>query len=99
MQRTVEEGLTARDYEDALAVQEASNLSGVVISFGEVMRRVVDDVRQRNRAGEQVTPAEHPIAVMYATQIAHLCRVGLSSDAMDRYGVAYKACETRAVTK
>ena len=38
--------LTARDYQDALDVQDASNLSGVLYSFVEVLARITQDCRE-----------------------------------------------------
>ena len=51
---------------DAIAVQDACNLSGVVFSFAKAMQSLCDmglDTAQRN---------EHPIAILFSSKIASL---------------------------
>lgn len=72
--------LTVRDYQTALDVQNACNLSGVVIAFAEIMQRLCKDVHSttdRNR---------HPICVLFAEQIKWLTLSELG------YTAAYDAC-------
>lgn len=69
-----------RSYRDALDVQSACNLSGVVFSFEKAMKALCAlgfDTQERN---------EHAISVLFAEQIAHLskCEQG------DRYHKAYE---------
>ena len=54
------------DYQCAIDVQDACNLSGVVFSFARVMQKLCDgglDTTERNT---------HAIAVLYASKIASL---------------------------
>ena len=63
--------LTKRDFENALDVQSACNLSGVVHSFADTMNRLSNeglDTKQRNG---------HPICRLYAEQIAYLSGAGM----------------------
>ena len=55
-----------RMYEDALAVQDACNLSGVVFSFAKHMQTLCDmglDTDAKNR---------HPVSVLFASKISSL---------------------------
>lgn len=70
--KTLEEtgGLTANDYQNALDVQSACNLSGVVHSFSEVIERVWNEAHRLGKGTAWVN--SHPICRLYAEQIAHL---------------------------
>ncbi len=72
--------LTAKDYQTALDVQNACNLSGVIYSFADIMQRLCKDVpstEDRNR---------HPICIMFAEQIKWLTLSDLG------YRAAHDAC-------
>ena len=73
---------------EALQVQDACNLSGVVHGFS----RAVTELREILRAtgGDLSTDSvnTHPICRMWASKIHELALMGLS----DRYGEAYDAC-------
>jgi hypothetical protein len=78
MNVTETKGLTARDYQDALDVQSACNLSGVVHSFSRVISKLREEV---NKLGPECEPSSpkgtdwvnsHPICRLYAEQIAFL---------------------------
>ena len=64
--------MTTKDYKDAIQVQDACNLSGVVISFAEVTKRLNNDPEYTGTAWVR----NHPISQLYAAKIADLC--GLS---------------------
>lgn len=67
---------------EAIAVQDACNLSGVVISFAAAMRDLCDlvpNTGERNR---------HPIAVLWADKVASL--VGIQNLGDDRVMNAYR---------
>ena len=81
--------LTKRDYEDAINVQDACNLSGVVRSWAKVMSKIWDEARARG-AGTQFVN-EHPINVMYASKVASLTGAGDSF----QFSTAYVACQER----
>ncbi len=80
--------LTPRDYQDAIDVQNACNLSGVVFSFARVMQRICND--RTLGTAERNT---HPIAVMYSSKIADLTR---SEYSFENFSKACDACETAA---
>lgn len=68
----------------ALDVQCACNLSGVVRSFARVMDAIPPgSTDERNK---------HPIAILFATQIAYLSGVAVVVDSSCDYNAAYKAC-------
>lgn len=74
-----------KDYADALAVQDASNLSGVVHSFVEVLERIGQFFEASQ--DPQLPFAEmnrHPIAVMYTSKIASLTGVQGEEGTPDR---------------
>ena len=61
-------------YQNALDVQSASNLSGVVLQFARDMRRINEEVRASGGGTEQVN--KHPVCRLYAEQIAWLTGAG-----------------------
>ena len=64
-------------YRNALDVQNASNLSGVVIQFAKDMLQILAEVRSAGGGTNQVNT--HPVARMYAEQIAWLAGAGTCS--------------------
>jgi len=68
--QTATKGLTANDYQAALDVQSACNLSGVVHSFSAVIKRVWDEANALGKGTDWVN--SHPICRLYAEQIAYL---------------------------
>lgn len=56
---------------EALAVQDASNLSGVVISFGNVIRQVRARLENERQGGSDAVH-NHPVCRLYADKIAIL---------------------------
>ena len=60
--------LTKHDYQTAMDVQSACNLSGVILSFARVIVKIPGGTDARNR---------HPICRLYAEQIAHLTGAGM----------------------
>jgi hypothetical protein len=76
---------------EALQVQDACNLSGVVHGFS----RAVTELREILRAtgGDLSTDAvnQHPICCMWASKIHDLTRMGLSDG--ERFHEVYDACE------
>lgn len=67
---STEEGLSPKDFRDAILVQDACNLSGVVHSFSRIMTRVWIEARKRGKGTDWVN--EHPICVLFANKIANL---------------------------
>lgn len=61
-------------YRNALDVQSASNLSGVVFQFARDMERINAEVRAAGGGTEQAN--RHPVCRLYAEQIAWLTGAG-----------------------
>lgn len=71
--------------DEALNIQNASNLSGVVLSFA----RVIKEVRRRLEAdgkGDNCNLHEHPVCVLFSSKIASLT----FSECGDRFSDAYE---------
>lgn len=78
-------GLLPRDYAEAILVQDACNLSGVLHSWARIQVRIqheVPDTQSRNR---------HPINVLYAAKVADLSH----GDGPGAFGLAHKLCKER----
>lgn len=80
--------LDARDYSDALIVQDACNLCGVAQAFAAIMIRIG---RETNSTDES---NRHPIAQLFAAKIASLSGVDRPSN--DAYFDAYRVCKERS---
>jgi len=63
--------VTLRDWQDALQVQDACNLSGVVHSWSRVMHRISDDSFNTPGLGT-AWKNYHPINILYACKCADL---------------------------
>jgi len=83
-------GLTSDDYKEAIMVQDACNLSGVVHSFSKVVSRIWEEARVRGESTDWVN--RHPICVLYADKILQLA----GGDDFTNYQRAYKACHERS---
>lgn len=81
-------GLNHKDYKDAIDVQDACNLSGVVLSFARIMERINEERREGGHGTDWIK--YHPICRMFAEQIKHLT---IDKD----YNVAYNECEKGAI--
>ena len=78
-------------YQNALDVQSASNLSGVVLQFARDMKRINEEVRASGGGTEQVN--KHPVCRLYAEQIAWLTGAGGLDP--DTYRQAHDACQRK----
>lgn len=63
-------GPTRRDFEDALSVQDASNLCGVAQSFAEILCRLMEQASAEHLGTRWVN--QHPIAVLFIYKMADL---------------------------
>jgi hypothetical protein len=71
---------------DALAVQNACNLSGVVISFGNGIKDLRANLEAEGKGGTDAVN-EHPYCVLFTTQILWLsCSGSIDSE---KYSKAY----------
>jgi len=86
MESKMEDKLEPRDYQLALDVQNAVNLTGVVIAFAEVLKRILRVTKSTDKTNR------HPIAVMYASKIGSLTR---HHDALE-FTNAYDRCQDMA---
>jgi len=84
--------LTPHDYQMALHAQSACNLSGVVFEFAKAMQKICNESFEAGHATDWRNT--HPIARLYAEQIAHLASGGgmIQGGAID-YGEAHAECE------
>jgi hypothetical protein len=80
-------GLTQNDYQNAISVQDACNLSGVVRSWGNVVSRIWEEAREDSGRGTEWVNM-HPINVMYASKVASLT----GYEDMPKYSDAYSEC-------
>jgi len=82
--------LTAKDYETAIVVQDACNLSGVVHAWSEIIPRIWEDVWAAGEGTDAFN--RHPINVMFSSKVESLT---LSTD-FEIFGKAYTACKQKA---
>ena len=82
--------LTSKDYETAMMIQDACNLSGVVHSFSEVISRIVQESIEKGKGTKYVN--EHPICKLFADKISDLARVR----DFESYYQAFNECERKA---
>lgn len=81
MSESEKQAILGKMAKDALTVQDACNLSGVVISFA----RVVPELRSLLGSWDV---SEHPIVQLWASKIHDMCGMGASSTA--KYAHAYQ---------
>ena len=72
---------------EAIAVQDAANLSGIAKSFGRVMSQLWDEANKRGEGTEWVNT--HPIAKLWVDKMAGLSRVRT----FEEFSKAYEACD------
>ena len=91
-----EDGLTPGDFQRAIDIQEACNLSGIAHSFSSVLPRILVEARMRAQGTEWVNT--HPISVMYTSKMVslagHDCLAGDVG-----FDEAYDACALSAKGK
>ena len=80
-------------YRNALEAQNASNLSGVVFQFAKDMLQILAEVRSAGGGTNQVN--KHPVARLYAEQIAWLSGAGTCSS-HSSYRRALDLCQQKA---
>lgn len=86
--------LEQKHYADALDSQSACNAVALIHSLGPVRDAVVEEGHARGRGTQWW--AEHPILVLYVTQLAYLT-LGITGS-HDQYSRAYQYCRARAMT-
>ena len=83
--------LDKKDYQDAISVQNACNLSGVVKSFARVMDKIWDEARELNKGTDWVN--RHPIVRLYIEQLMFLNHDGMGNS--DSYQSSYEMIEKK----
>jgi hypothetical protein len=79
-------------YQNALDIQSASNLSGVIFQFARDMVQINQKVRESVGGTEQVN--RHPVCRLYAEQIAWLTGAG-GCENSETYRQAHDACQCK----
>ena len=82
--------LTKQDYKDAIQIQDASNLSGIVHAFSKVVSKIWEEAHEKEEGTDWVN--QHPICRLYANKIATLS----GGDTFEGFQKAYETCADRA---
>lgn len=77
-----------RYWREAMDVQSACNLSGVVFAFERAMTAICEEAQRLGKGTDWKNT--HPIAVLFATQIGHLTKTSILAE-QDVYRKAYEA--------
>ena len=80
--------LAKEEYQKAINVQDACNLSGVVHSWSQILSKLWEEARRLGHGTDWVN--QHPINVLFASKVSSLTGAGLSS--MPAFSKAYDAC-------
>ena len=64
--------LTATDYKEAITVQDACNISGVIFAWARRMEKINETMRENGEGGDWRNA--HAINVMFASKVASLTR-------------------------
>lgn len=80
--------------QDAINVQDACNLSGVVHGFSRAITALREALTEAKLPTDTDAINQHPIAKLWASKIHDLTRMGMS-DAI-AYADAYEACQKLA---
>ena len=81
--------LEAKDYQDAIRVLDACNLSGVLHSWAQKQDKIRRDSQRKG-----ISYATHPINKLFAAKVVELCEMGFADTEM--FGEAFAACEEAA---
>lgn len=82
-----------KEYQNALMVQGAANVSGVVYSLAKVLPKIWEEARELGRGTDYVNG--HPIVRLYAEQIIYLS--GGGSGSSESYEWAYDIAEEKSI--
>ena len=81
--------------QDAIFVQDARNISGVIHALDRTMSKIADISRANCTGTDWLN--KHPIIVLFADKLASMAGVqGISSESQTAYGRAYDACRDMA---
>jgi hypothetical protein len=73
----------------ALAVQNACNLSGVVHSFSAILTALWEHAREQGKGTDWVN--QHPVCILFAAQVSHLTSGTITGSEV--YSAAYNQCK------
>lgn len=82
--------IAKKHWRNALDVQTACNLSGVVLAFADAIQAINEEARELGKGTDWRNT--HPIAVLFSTQIGHLTKTCTLADT-DVYHEAYEAVQ------
>lgn len=82
--------IAKKHWQAALDVQTACNLSGVVLAFADAIQAINEEARELGKG--TTWRNEHPISVLFSTQIGHLTKTCTLADP-DVYAKASDACK------
>jgi hypothetical protein len=77
--------LTKNDYYNAICVQDACNLSGVLTTWAKIMEKINYEARERNEATDWRN--SHPINVLFASKVASLTNSEITAKFSEAYGI------------
>lgn len=81
-------------FKEALAVQDACNLSGVVFAFSRAMEAICKEASEKGYGTEWKN--RHPVSKLFADKITMLAFYGGAHD-LHEYSKAYDECKERTV--
>lgn len=84
--------MESKDYQSAIDVQCACNLSGIVHSLSRLLPAIWEEARESGQGTEYVN--RHPIVVSYLNQLVWLATADCISPSA--FYAAQKVCEERA---
>ncbi len=93
--KNMEDGLTTNDFQLAIDLQDACNLSGVAISFAEVMKKICAEANKMGKG--TLWKNMHPIAILYINKMASLTGECVSGGVI--FDEAYRTCIVRSKKK
>lgn len=78
----------------ALTVQSAVNLRAIVLNFSSVLKEIWEDYNEEMKTTPVPSwhPNNHPVSILFATQISHLTSPGVLDNADRIYYDAYLLC-------
>ena len=86
-------GLLPRHYKQAIDIQDACNLSGVVHGYSRMMNKIWEEATMNQKSTDWVN--HHPIAVLFAEKCAHLA-TGLNIVGNSAVDKAWSICEEKS---
>jgi hypothetical protein len=83
--------LAPMDYANAITVQDACNISGVIKSMASVLDRINDTAHTKGLGTDWIN--RHPILILYASKLASLTH----SEFQNEFSTAYRVCKENSL--